>query len=145
MSKAKLLMTGALVAATAAMAAGLAMAQSMSGNGANFNSGYGRVNGQENRPVDFSLRDANGNLTVVDGILQGGGSSFASNSGTASASASASFSGGVGSQASASAIGNNLTVVTNGDFNTVIVNSTQINNGNVSAGATASGGPKNAQ
>ena len=39
----------------------------------------------------------------------------------------------------ATAIGNNLTVITQGSWNTVIVNSTQINNGDVTANATSSG------
>ena len=134
----------AAVALAGGLAASVATAQTMSGgSSASFNGGYGRFNGSENHPVDFSVRDANGNLTAVDGILQAG-SSLASNSGTASASASAGvFSGGVGASASASAIGNNLTVVTQGNFNTVIVNSVQINNGDVTAGATAKGGGKN--
>jgi len=132
---------------TACAAGGIAHAQTMSGGtSASFNGGYGRYNGQENHPVDFSIRDSNGNLTAVDGILQPGNTSFASNSGNASANASAgAFSGGVGASSSASAIGNNLTVVTQGNFNTVIVNSTQINNGDVTAGSTATAGVKNAQ
>jgi holdfast attachment protein HfaA len=40
----------------------------------------------------------------------------------------------MGGWGSSTAIGNNLTVVTQGNNNTVIVNSTQINNGNISAG-----------
>ena len=136
------------ILAAVGLAGGLvasASAQTMSGgSSASFNGGFGRVNGQENHPVDFSIRDANGNLTAVDGILQPGSGSFASSSGTASASASAGvFTGGVGASASASAIGNNLTVVTQGNFNTVIVNSVQINNGDVTAGASAKGGAKN--
>ncbi len=127
--------------------AGAAVAQSMTTSSASFNGGYGRFNGQENHPVDFSIRDANGNLTAIDGILTATGGSLASNSGTASASASASgsFSGGVGGLASASAtaIGNSLSVVTQGNYNTVIVNSTQINNGDVTANASAKGGGNN--
>ena len=136
------------LSAFAALAAGLgagavAHAQSMTSNSASFNGGYGRYNGQENRPVDFSIRDGSGNLAVVDGLIQSNAQS--GGGGSASASASAGFTGGVGgSSSSASAIGNNLTVVTQGNYNTVIVNSTQINNGNVSAGATA-GGANNAQ
>ncbi len=120
-----------------------ASAQTMAGgSSASFNGGYGRVNGQENHAVDFSLRDQNGNLLAVNGILQpAGASSSSQSSGSASASASAgAFAGGVGASAGASAIGNNLTVVTQGNYNTVIVESVQINNGNVSANATAGRG-----
>jgi holdfast attachment protein HfaA len=121
-----------------------ASAQSLSGSSASFNGGYGRVNGQENHGVDFSLRDSNGNLAAVNGILQPAGanvSSQSSGSGSASASASAgAFAGGVGASAQATAIGNNLTVVTQGNYNTVIVDSVQINNGNVSASSSAGRG-----
>lgn len=121
---------------------GAASAQSLSTNAASYNGGYGRANGQENRGItNYSNRDANGNLLIVDGIIQGS-SSYAS----ADATGAVSFSGGVGTRASnsASAIGNNLNVVTQGNNNTVIINSTQINNGNIYAGAGASGGVGNA-
>lgn len=136
------------IAATAIMAGG-AHAQSVAGGSASFNGGYGRYNGQENQAVDFSIRGADGNLVAITGILQPAGAgnvnqssgSSSSASGSASASASAGvFSGGVGASASASAIGNNLTVVTQGNYNTVIVESVQINNGNVSANSSAGGG-----
>ena len=42
---------------------------------------------------------------------------------------------GVGGYAGSTAIGNNLTVVTQGNYNTVIVNSNQVNNGAVTAGS----------
>ena len=45
---------------------------------------------------------------------------------------------GGGASVTSSAIGNNLTVIIQGDNNTVIVNSTQINNGKITATATAS-------
>ena len=111
-------------AAAAVAIAGGAQAQTMNANSASFNAGYGRVPGQENQPVDVSMRDANGNLVVVDGQIQAGaaGSVFAG-------------AGGVSSSGSATAIGNNLNVVVNGDYNTVIVDSTQTNTGDVTATA----------
>lgn len=131
----------AVVAAALAAPAGGAFAQSMSTNAASFNSGYGRYNGQENRAIEnYSNRDASGNMLIVDGIIQAG-SSYAS-----SEAKSSSYSGGVGvGSSSATAIGNNLNVVTQGNFNTVIVNSTQINNGNVTAGAKTTGDRTNGQ
>ena len=111
--------------------------QTMRANSADFNAGYGRRAGSENHPVDISTRDANGNRVIVDGIIQSGEdqSTFAFGSG-----AGESYSG-VGSLGgSASAIGNSLVVVTQGSYNTVIVNSNQINNGNVSAGTNLNGG-----
>lgn len=114
-----------------------AYAQSMTTNSADFNAGYGRRAGSENHPVNVSTRDANGNRVIVDGIIQSGEdqSSFSFGSG-----AGESYSG-VGSLGGGStAIGNSLVVVTQGNYNTVIVNSTQTNNGAVSAGTNLSGG-----
>ena len=122
----------ACVCAVLVFAAGAVGAQTMSANSASYNAGYGRVAGQENRPVEFSNRDANGNLTVVNGII-GGASASAFAGGAASASAGAGF--GTGG---ATAIGNNLVVVTQGDNNTVVIDSIQTNNGVVTA--TQSGG-----
>lgn len=123
--------------ASALLVAAPAHAQSMSTNSADFNAGYGRRAGSENHPVNVATRDANGNRVIIDGIIQSGedqsGFSFASGAGDAYA--------GVGSLGGGStAIGNNLVVVTQGSHNTVIVNSTQINNGKVSAGTTLNGG-----
>jgi len=126
----------ALAAGACALPAA-AHAQTMRANSADFNAGYGRRAGSENHPVEVSTRDANGNRVIVDGIIQSGEdqSTFAFGSG-----AGESYSG-VGSlSGSASAIGNSLVVVTQGSYNTVIVNSNQINNGNVSAGTNLNGG-----
>jgi holdfast attachment protein HfaA len=123
------LAAGVLLALAAAAGA---EAQQMSTSSSSFNAGYGRRAGEENAPVDFSIRDANGNLAIIDGVMSTGrdqstlaGSSISDGSSYA----------GVGGlyASSASAIGNNLTVVTSGSYNTVIVNSTQTNNGNVVA------------
>jgi holdfast attachment protein HfaA len=127
---------------TFALGAGQAQAQYMSTNAAEFNAGYGRYSGQENQPVDVTTRDANGNRVIVDGLILTGQdqSSFARASGAADAFA------GVGSVGGgASAIGNNLVVVTQGSNNTVIVDSTQINNGNVSARSNLNAGVGNDQ
>lgn len=119
-----------LLALLSAAAAGEAHAQYLSTNAAQFNAGYGRVNGQENHPVDVSTRDLNGNRVIVDGLILSGEdqSSFTRASGAADAFAGVGAVGG-----GASAIGNNLVVVTQGSNNTVIVNSSQVNNGQVSA------------
>ena len=126
----------------ASLVAGQAHAQAMCTNSADFNSGYGRAAGSENHPVEFATRDANGNRIIVDGLMLTGEdqSSFSSASGAADAYA------GVGASAGgASAIGNNLTVVTQGNYNTVIINSTQTNTGAVTANAGATGGVGNGQ
>ena len=117
------------------LAAGLpALAQSSTGS-ANYNAGYGRTAGQENRMVDYSTRDANGNRVIVDGVmLTGADQSVYSSSQSSGSLDSYSGVGALGGYGSSTAIGNNLTVVTQGNNNTVIVNSSQINNGNISAG-----------
>lgn len=108
-----------------------ALAQSNTGS-ANYNAGYGRVSGQENRMVDYSTRDANGNRVIVDGVMLTGDdqSTFTRSGGSLD-----SYSGAGSLGGSSTAIGNNLVVITQGSYNTVIVNSTQTNNGDVTANA----------
>jgi holdfast attachment protein HfaA len=130
-----------------ALAAGLlaaatpGLAQTMTSNSASFNAGYGRTAGSENRAVDATMADAAGNMTVVNGLIQNGSSSsvFANAGGVATAFAGVGGSG--GGSASASAIGNSLNVVVQGNYNTVVVNSTQTNTGSVTATASSNGKP----
>jgi len=114
-------------------------------NAASYNSGYGMVAGQENQAINPSLRDANGNLTVVNGQFTS--SSFSRQTGvqtmgtiSSSSLAALGTSGGVGTTyGTATAIGNSLNVVTVGNNNTVVVNSSQINNGNQTATVAVNG------
>jgi holdfast attachment protein HfaA len=117
--------------------ASVAGAQQMSTNSASFNAGYGRVSGQENRGVEYGTRDSSGNRLIVDGLIQSGEtqSNFSQISGGVFASGS-----GVGSGGSSTAIGNNLVVITQGSWNTVIVTSVQTNTGDITAGTTTNGG-----
>jgi holdfast attachment protein HfaA len=132
---------GATVALASLAIAGFANAQTMTANSANYNAGYGRVADEENQPVDPTMRDANGNLVVVDGIIQAGqDQSVFSNFGAGGAFDTAA---GVSTSSAASAVGNNLVVVTQGNNNTVVVNSTQTNTGNVSASTSLNGGVSN--
>jgi holdfast attachment protein HfaA len=141
---ADLKITAPLALAVFAVSAGLAgsaAAQSYSSNSASYNAGYGRTPGQENRPVSVS-GTGQGNRVIVDGVILAGEdqSVYSSQSG-----------GGVFSDVSgvgnlggnSTAIGNNLIVVTQGNYNTVVISSVQINNGNVSAGTSTSGGVGN--
>ncbi|MDX9997398.1 MAG: holdfast anchoring protein HfaA [Phenylobacterium sp.] len=140
---ARLRQASGAVALAAALAAGAgAQAQSMTSNSASFNAGYGRYAGQENRPVDVGTRDANGNRVIVDGLILTGEdqSTFARASGAADAFAGVGAVGG-----GASAIGNNLVVVTQGNYNTVIVSSSQVNNGPVTATTQLNGGSGDGQ
>ena len=118
-----------LLAATA----GPACAQSMSANSASYNSGWGRSPDQENQGANAQMRDANGNLVVVDGIIMNSSNQNLFSGGGVSTSGSGAFAAG------ATAIGNSLSVVTQGNDNTVIIDSRQINNGTVTATSTTSG------
>ena len=105
-------------------------------NSANYNNPIGMTSAQENQTVNSSLRDANGNLTVVNGQITS--SSFSEVNGVQN------FSGGVGNPAgtlngTATAIGNQLNVVTAGSNNIVIVSSTQTNNGDQTANTNLNG------
>jgi hypothetical protein len=112
---------------------------------ANYNNPYGMAAGQENQAVNPSLRDQNGNLTVVNGQFTS--SSFSRQTGVQSMGtisgsqlSTLGTSSGVGTTyGTATAIGNSLNVVTVGNNNTVIVNSSQINNGNQSANVSLNG------
>jgi holdfast attachment protein HfaA len=111
---------------------------------ASYNSPYGLSAGAENQAVNPSLRDANGNLTVVNGQFTS--SAFSKQTGVQSMGTISSgtlSSLGTGSSGAAygnaSAIGNSLNVVTVGNNNTVVVNSTQTNNGNQSASVSLNG------
>lgn len=102
-----------------------------------YTAGYGGSRYTTAQPQSGSTRDANGNRLIVNGIIQTGASAYSATSG------------GVGSQGYVSgrgqtiggstAIGNSLNVVVQGNHNTVIVNSSQVNNGNVTAGTDLNG------
>jgi holdfast attachment protein HfaA len=102
---------------------------------------FGFAYGQEQSAFDANTRDANGNRLILDGRIMTGMDASTFSSATASASSwSQSMSGAGFSNGSYSgqAIGNQLNVITNGNYNTVIVNSTQINNGNQTAANSTS-------
>jgi holdfast attachment protein HfaA len=115
----------------------------------NYNAPYGMTAGDENAAIDPSLRDSNGNLTVVNGQFTSANfgtyssgvqnmstiSSSSLFSSSASSSSYSTSSSGVGT-ATATAIGNSLNVVTVGNNNTVIVTANQTNNGNQTANVT---------
>jgi holdfast attachment protein HfaA len=129
----------ALIAVTLALPA-VAAAQSAGSSGlATFQAGYGGSRYTTARPQTGSTRDANGNRLIVDGIIQAGASAYSS----ASGGVSSTFSGAGGSTLGGStAIGNSLNVVVQGNHNTVIVNSTQVNNGTVTAGTNLNATPR---
>jgi holdfast attachment protein HfaA len=121
------------LAALALTAATAAQAQAWN-NSANYN-GYGATS--QNTTSNYSMRDANGNLTMVNGQVTS--SNYASNSGAQSA-----YAGGVGmggaqsTYGQATAIGNSLNVTVIGMHNTTIIDSSQVNTGNQTATADLS-------
>ncbi|WP_026172949.1 holdfast anchoring protein HfaA [Asticcacaulis benevestitus] len=122
-----------LTLAGMASLAASAQAQSMNTSSASYQAGYGLSLHQMQTAIDPSTRDANGNRVLVDGVMSiGSDNSVYSYSKTLGAGDSYS---GAGALGGASAIGNNLQVTVQGNYNTVIVNSTQTNNGNVTATA----------
>nr|WP_246347561.1 holdfast anchoring protein HfaA [Brevundimonas basaltis] len=128
---------GAALIVTPAVAA--AQSAGSSGMGA-YQAGYGGSRYTTARPQTGSTRDQNGNRLIVDGIIQAGANSYSS----ASGGVSSSFSGVGGTNGGtaiggSTAIGNSLNVVVQGNHNTVIVNSRQVNNGNVTAGTSLNG------
>ena len=122
-----------LAAALAATLAGTAEAQTLSSSSSRFNSGYSMSASELNSAVAVSTHDLTGNRVIVDGMIQDGSqnSIFTRNTGVGDAAA------GVGGVATA--IGNSLNVVTEGSHNTVIVNASQVNTGNIYAGTTLNG------
>jgi holdfast attachment protein HfaA len=89
---------------------------------------YGYGYGQEQAAFDANTRDASGNRVILDGRIMTGmdQSSLSTSSGSAGGWSQATAGAGY---SSGQAIGNQLNVITQGSWNTVIVNSTQINNG----------------
>jgi holdfast attachment protein HfaA len=132
------------IAFAAALAGSAAQAGTL-GDSSSYNTPFGMTSqAQQNQTVNPSLRDANGNLTMVDGEFQS--NAFAQGFGmpgpevngqggvgglTNSINGTQSGTSGSGAAyGGATSIGNSLNVVTVGSGNTVIVNSSQTNNGN---------------
>jgi holdfast attachment protein HfaA len=124
----------AAIAALTAAVTSAAQAQTINNNGGSYNSGYGR-NSSLNNGIDVSTRDQSQNSVFINGIMQApAGSVFSRTSGF-----SQDTSGVGGGSGMATAIGNNLQVVVQGSYNRVTVDSTQINNGDISANASLNG------
>jgi holdfast attachment protein HfaA len=117
----------AALALAGSLAATAADAQAWNNSG-NYN-GYGAMN--QNTAANYSLRDQNGNLTMVDGQITS--SNFSSNVGAQGAATGVGTSGAGAAYGQAMAVGNQLNVTTVGFNNTVIINSTQTNTGNQTA------------
>lgn len=127
MTSAKTIAVLTLLAITGASAAlGVAWAGDWT-NSAAYNGGTA----SQNQASSYSMRDANGNLTMVDGRVTS--STYAQGSGAQWAGGGVGGGGGLNAYGQATAIGNQLNVVVIGSRNTTIIDSTQINNGNQTA------------
>jgi len=93
--------------------------------------GYG--SGTQNQASGYSMRDANGNLTMVNGQVTS--AQYQQGSGAQYAGGGVGMGGASQTYGQASAIGNQLSVVVLGSHNTTILDSQQINNGNQTATA----------
>jgi holdfast attachment protein HfaA len=136
MPASRLILVAALVAA--ALSAPALAQTSGSAGASSMQAGYGNARGATQAAQTGSTRDANGNRVIVNGLIQAGASSYSSTSGGVSSG----YSGAGGSGTTiggATAIGNSLNVVVQGSWNTVIVNSDQVNNGDVTAGTALNG------
>lgn len=128
----------AAIALAALTLPGVAFAQSAGSSGmGSYSAGYGGSRYTTAQPQSGSTRDANGNRLIVNGIIQSGASAYSSTTGGVGYAGSASGNG--QTIGGSTAIGNSLNVVVQGNHNTVIVNSTQVNNGNVTAGTDLNG------
>ena len=92
--------------------------------------GYGY--GEEQAAFDANTRDASGNRVIIDGRIMTGMDQSSLSTSSASAGGWSQATAGAG-YSSGQAIGNQLNVITQGSWNTVIVNSTQTNTGNQTA------------
>ena len=130
-------------AALALLASGVAAQAADFSNSSTYNAPWGLQPGQENQAPNPSLRDANGNLEVVNGQFMS--ANFGPSAGASASASGAAAASGVGTSGAgtsfggATAIGNQLNVVTLGNNNTVVVNATQNNSGNQTATNNVSG------
>jgi holdfast attachment protein HfaA len=109
------------LAAAALIAAAPAFADDTS---AAFEQPLGLEYGQSERPFEPGTRDANGNRLVISGRIIEDGSNLPWGLG---------FGESPSGFAQGTAVGNQLNVITNGNFNTVIIDNVQINNGDQNA------------
>jgi holdfast attachment protein HfaA len=128
-------LSAAALGVAAMLAAAPAHAQTRAGYANEFSRPYGINPGDESRPYDARTRDLNGNRVIVDGRIVTGDDLSSLPLGLYNGANT-----GMGFSGTGSAIGNQLNVNTSGSFNTVVVNSTQINNGNQTVNINAGNG-----
>ncbi|EAP88884.1 hypothetical protein OA2633_15215 [Oceanicaulis alexandrii HTCC2633] len=133
--------------AAAIFAASSAMAQSTAANPSEWNRPYGQAYGSENQA--YVGARVGGNRVVLNGIIQTGvGVSAQASALTQSATGvglNSQSQSGLFTSAGASAIGNQLNVVVNGNYNTVVINNRQTNTGDITAHAGATANTQSSQ
>ena len=133
--------------AAAIFAASSAMAQSTAANPSEWNRPYGQAYGSENQA--YVGARVGGNRVVLNGIIQTGvGVSAQASALTQSATGvglNSQSQSGLFTSAGASAIGNQLKVVVNGNYNTVVINNRQTNTGDITAHAGATANTQSSQ
>lgn len=100
-----------------------------------YEAGYANGRKMDSRTFDPSTRDADGNRLIINGIIQADAASQTRSDGAAgqtTVSGADYFSSGA-MTSSTTAVGNLFSVSVLGSWNTVIVNSTQSNTGDISA------------
>jgi holdfast attachment protein HfaA len=124
-----------LIAATLSVAA-LASAQSNPARSfsSEFEQPYGFGPDADSQPIDVGTRDASGNRLIVDGRIIPGGDLSSLPGGLLNGGAGFSGAG------SSTAIGNQLNVITQGSWNTVIITNNQTNYGDINANASVLNG-----
>merc|ERR1711916_14024 len=91
---------------------------------------YGSGFGEWSRPYDAGTRDSAGNRVIVDGRIMYGHDLSTLNMGMNTPWGSTNGNGMIGNS---QAVGNQLNVITQGNYNTIIIDNTQINNGDQKA------------
>lgn len=125
LAKAAIILSGSAITIAAIMAINPAKAQASPGYANDFSRPYGMTSYDMIMPYDATTRDSAGNRTIIDGVYITGSTLDSTSIGQyLYGNGGSSFSG------TGYAIGNQLNVTTTGNFNTVIVNSNQVNNGN---------------
>ena len=118
----------AVVATALGLAGTFAIAAPASAQAASFTSEferpYGYGYGEEQRSFDAGTRDRLGNRVIINGLIEGG-----SGLGTGLYTGWGQTDGASGMLGTGTAVGNQLNVITMGSNNTIIIDSTQINNG----------------
>ena len=124
------LRTGVLTAIAAVfVAAPAAFGQAAEYSG-QFEIPYGSGFGDWSRPYDAGTRDSAGNRVIVDGRIIRGDDLSTLGMGMSTPWGSTSGPGMIGQS---QAVGNQLNVITMGNYNTIIIDNTQINNGDQTA------------